>query len=409
MPERLGAAEASAERPQHRGRLESRGRAEVSTPGRPSYRTLQRITGFGVTSSPRTTPRRRRSHAKSRNQEGAGRGPSARWRRRVPRRHGPFVEVNGAAIPGTLLEAELFGFEKGAFTDATRAKAGLFQAAHHGTIFLDEVGLLPEALQSKLLKVIEERAVRRLGSTVSEPTDVQVISATNEDLATAVRGRHFREDLYHRLAVVTLSLPPLRHRGEGDILLLAEYFLSRWCADYDLPPKELSADAKSALLEYHWPGNVRELSNVMERVTLLAEASPITAAILGLSRIPPPAPKEPAAADETALFDDRLARIEREQLLEALRETDWNISQAARRLGITRGRLRYRITKQGLRPEGSVAGGPPSAERPAEPATVAPTPVAAETALGSGVRWERRYLAFLRAELQTRSSPESVL
>ena len=326
-----------------------------------------------------------------------------------PRRDGPFVEVNCAAIPGTLLEAELFGFEKGAFTDATRAKAGLFQAADGGTIFLDEVGLLPEALQSKLLKVIEERAVRRLGSTVSEPTDVQVISATNEDLATAVRGRHFREDLYHRLAVVTLSLPPLRHRGEGDILLLAEYFLSRWCADYDLPPKELSADAKSALLEYHWPGNVRELSNVMERVTLLAEASPITAAILGLSRIPPPAPKEPAAADETALFDDRLARIEREQLLEALRETDWNISQAARRLGITRGRLRYRITKQGLRPEGSVAGTPPSAERPAEPSIVAPTPGLAETALGSGVRWERRYLAFLRAELQTRSSPESVL
>ena len=263
---------------------------------------------------------------------GAGKGLIANLiHKGGPRRDGPFVEVNCAAIPGTLLEAELFGFEKGAFTDATRAKAGLFQTADGGTIFLDEVGLLPETLQSKLLKVIEERAVRRLGSTVSEPTDVQVISATNEDLATAVRGRRFREDLYHRLAVVTLSLPPLRDRGE-DIVLLAEHFLSRWCADYDLPPKELSADAKSALVEYRWPGNVRELSNVMERVTLLAEASPITAAILGLSRIPPPAPKEPAAADETALFDDRLARIEREQLLEALRETDWNISQAARRL-----------------------------------------------------------------------------
>ena len=325
-----------------------------------------------------------------------------------PRRAGPFVEVNCAAIPGTLLEAELFGFEKGAFTDATRAKAGLFQTADGGTIFLDEVGLLPETLQSKLLKVIEERAVRRLGSTLSEPTDVQVISATNEDLATAVRGRRFREDLYHRLAVVTLSLPPLRDRGE-DIVLLAEHFLSRWCADYDLPPKELSADARSALVEYRWPGNVRELGNVMERVTLLAEASPITASILGLSRIPPPARGESAAAEETALFDDRLARIEREQLLEALRETNWNITQAARRLGITRGRLRYRITKQGLRPEGSVAGTPPGAERPAEPPTVVSTPGAPETAPGSSVRWERRYLAFLRAELQTRSSPESLL
>ena len=340
---------------------------------------------------------------------GTGKGLVAKLiHRDGPRRDGPFVEVNCAAIPATLLEAELFGFEKGAFTDATRSKAGLFQAAHHGTIFLDEVGLLPEALQSKLLKVIEEQAVRRLGSTLSEPTDVQVISATNEDLATAIRDRHFREDLYHRLAVVTLSLPPLRDRRE-DIALLAEHFLSRWCADYDLPLKDLAADAQAALREYRWPGNVRELSNVIERVTLLAEAPLITAAILGLPKTRPAAPSEPTAAEEPGLFDDRLARVERQQLLEILRETDWNITQAARRLGISRGRLRYRIMKQSLRPGGSEADTRASTDRPTEPSAGIPTTVAVEAAPVPGVRWERRYIAFVRADLLTRSTPDSPL
>ena len=340
---------------------------------------------------------------------GTGKGLVAKLvHKEGPRRDGPFVEVNCAAIPATLLEAELFGFERGAFTDATRAKAGLFQAAHHGTILLDEVGLVPEALQSKLLKVIEEQAVRRLGSTLSEPIDVQVISATNEDLATAVRDRRFREDLYHRLAVVTLSLPPLRDRRE-DIALLAEHFLSRWCADYDLPLKDLAADAQAALREYRWPGNVRELSNVMERVTLLAAAPLITAAILGLPKIRPAAPREPIGAEEPGLFDDRLARVERQQLLEILRETDWNVTQAACRLGISRGRLRYRIMKQSLRPGGAEQGARPSAERPPEPSAAVPTAVGVEAAPVPGVRWERRYIAFLRADLLTRSSRESPL
>ena len=193
----------------------------------------------------------------------------------------PLVDVDCAAIPETLLESELFGFERGAFTDARHAKAGLFQTAHRGTVFLDEVGLLTRPLQAKLLKVVEERGVRRLGSTRSELVDVWIIAATNEDLAVATREGRFREDLYHRLAAVTLSLPPLRERGE-DIVLLAEHFLARACREYALPPRSLAPDAREALLGHGWPGNVRELANLMERVVLLSDGPAITADRLGL-------------------------------------------------------------------------------------------------------------------------------
>jgi two-component system, NtrC family, response regulator AtoC len=213
---------------------------------------------------------------------GTGKGLLARAIHQAgPRAGGPFVDVNCAAIPETLLEAELFGFERGAFTDARQAKPGLFQAAHRGTIFLDEIGLLPEALQAKLLKVLEDRAVRRLGSTRREAIDVWILTATNDDLEAAVLGRRFREELYHRLAVLTIRLPPLRERGR-DILLLAEHFLARACAEYGRPPRTLADDAREALLGYHWPGNVRELGNVMERVTLLSEAPVVSAASLRL-------------------------------------------------------------------------------------------------------------------------------
>ena len=175
----------------------------------------------------------------------------------------------------------MFGFERGAFTDARRSKPGLLQAAHRGTIFLDEVGLLPEALQAKLLKVLEDRMVRRLGATRDEPVDVWIVTATNEDLAAAVQQRRFREDLYHRLAVLTVALPPLRERA-GDVLQLAEHFLARTCTDYGVPRKTLSADARAALVAYRWPGNVRELSNVLERAVLMSAATEITAEGLGL-------------------------------------------------------------------------------------------------------------------------------
>ena len=222
---------------------------------------------------------------------GTGKGLVARLIHRLgPRAAGEFVDVNCAAIPETLLESELFGFERGAFTDARKAKAGLFQTAHQGTIFLDEIGSLPEALQAKLLTVSEERVVRRLGGTRPEPADAWIISATNTDLHASVRERRFREDLYHRLAVLTLRLPPLRERGQ-DVLLLAERFLARVCADYGLPVKTLAADARGRLMAYPWPGNVRELSNVIERVALLTEEHVITSEHLDLGDAsPPPGP-----------------------------------------------------------------------------------------------------------------------
>src|SRR5947207_7240415 len=183
---------------------------------------------------------------------GTGKGLLARIIHRAgPRPDGPFVDVNCPAIPETLLEAEMFGFERGAFTDARRSKPGLFQTAHRGTIFLDEVGLLPEAMQAKLLKVLEERVVRRLGATRDEPIDVWIVTATNEDLRAAIAARRFREDLYHRLAVLTLALPPLRER-EGDIVRLATHFLTRACEDYGVAAKRLNEAACGTLTAYHW-------------------------------------------------------------------------------------------------------------------------------------------------------------
>ncbi|MGH7334495.1 MAG: sigma 54-interacting transcriptional regulator, partial [Candidatus Rokuibacteriota bacterium] len=211
---------------------------------------------------------------------GTGKGLLARIVHQASSRSGgQFVELNGAAIPEHLLESELFGYERGAFTDARQAKPGLVQIAHHGTLFLDEVGLLPLPLQAKLLKVLEEGSVRRLGSTRSEVVDAWIISATNEDLQASVRGKHFREDLYHRLAVITLALPPLREL-EDDINLLAEHALARACEKYSVPLKTLSPEAQAALGSYRWPGNVRELNSLLERAVLLCPAPTIPVAIL---------------------------------------------------------------------------------------------------------------------------------
>src|SRR5439155_1140012 len=276
---------------------------------------------------------------------GTGKGLLARILYRTgPRPDGPFVDVNCAAIPETLLEAEMFGFERGAFTDARRAKPGLFQAAHRGTIFLDEVGLLPEALQAKLLKVLEEHAVRRLGSTRDDPVDVWIVTATNEDLLTAVRERRFREDLYHRLAVLTLTLPPLRERG-ADILALADHFLQGACADYGVPPKTLTSTAQAALLAYPWPGNVRELGNLMERVTLLSPEPEVTAEMLGLSRPARGEEREAKRVEPAGSLEDAV----RARVAEVLSQTHWNISRSAALLGISRNTLRARIEKYGLK------------------------------------------------------------
>jgi DNA-binding NtrC family response regulator/tetratricopeptide (TPR) repeat protein len=347
---------------------------------------------------------------------GVGKGLLARALHRAgPRSSGQFVDVNCAAIPETLLEAELFGYERGAFTDARHAKAGLFQTANHGTIFLDEVGLLPEALQAKLLKALEDRAVRRLGSTRSEPVDVWIVTASNEDLASAAQTRRFREDLYHRLAVVTLTLPPLRDRGE-DVFLLAERFLGRACAEYRLPPRSLTPDARAALLAYPWPGNVRELANVMERVVLLSEAPVVTAELLGL----PALPAAPAVANaesgtppESPALAAALGSVERVHLVEALRQTGGNVTRAAARLGISRDTLRYRMVKHGLareeparparsrtiRPDQPAPPDDPLPLEAAAPRASGPTAATVETVAPLAVRWEGRRLAFLRSAL----------
>src|SRR5215472_7849347 len=323
---------------------------------------------------------------------GTGKGLVARLIHRVgPRAGGQFVDVNCAAIPEPLLEAELFGFERGAFTDARRAKPGLFQTAHRGTIFLDEVGLLPEPLQAKLLKVIEEQVLRRLGGTTAEPVDAWVISATNADLQSAIRERRFREDLFHRLAVLTLRLPPLRERGR-DIVVLAQRFLARACSEYGLEEKTFTAEAHARLLAYSWPGNIRELFNVVERVALLGEGSLVTAAMLAL---PEPAVAETAPAPPATVS---LQEAMREHLLATLERTQWNISQAAALLGITRNTLRARIKRLKLSPDPRrAAPRAPAAPRSAPASRPAAPPPS--TAPASAIRWENRRVALVRAAL----------
>jgi transcriptional regulator with AAA-type ATPase domain/tetratricopeptide (TPR) repeat protein len=298
-----------------------------------------------------------------------------------PRADAPLVDVNCAAIPETLLEAELFGFERGAFTDAKQAKAGLLQLAHRGTIFLDEIGLLQEPLQVKLLKALEDRTVRRLGGTRAEAADAWVIAATSEDLTAAIRSRRFREDLFHRLAVVTLQLPPLRERGT-DVLLLARHYLGRVCDDYGLAQKHLTSDAEAALLAYPWPGNVRELANLMERVALLSDGQQIGAAALRLPR----EPRIAASSNRTGeTVNDQMDALERARIEEALRADGWNISRAAARLGLPRNTLRYRMERHGL------ANGETASRRPRS------KPV--QTDASHPVRWQRARITLLHARM----------
>jgi DNA-binding NtrC family response regulator/tetratricopeptide (TPR) repeat protein len=328
---------------------------------------------------------------------GTGKGLLARSIHQAgPRRDGPFVGVNCAAIPETLLEAELFGYERGAFTDARQAKPGLFQTAHGGTLFLDEIGLLPAALQGKLLTVLEDRAVRRLGSTRPQAVDVALVAATSVDLKRAIGEGRFREDLYHRLAVISLELPPLRSRG-SDIGSLADFFLASACADYGLAPRTLAADARDLLSAYRWPGNVRELANAIERVVLLSDADEITAEMLDFltedthtgESVHPAEARDAASAGS---LDDALrARIET-----ALRHSGGNIRRTASALGISRNTLRARMGRYGLRHHDA---SPVSPER--HPAESLSKPRAA-----ASVQWERRHLAFLRARLLSSSSVE---
>ncbi|MBT9487616.1 MAG: sigma-54-dependent Fis family transcriptional regulator [Rubrivivax sp.] len=257
-----------------------------------------------------------------------------------PRRNKPFVELNCAALPAQLLESELFGHERGAFTDARERKLGLVETAEGGTLFLDEIGDMEPALQAKLLKLLEERSVRRLGSLREQKVDVRIVAATHRPLDQLVREGRFRADLYFRLRVVQLDLPPLRERGD-DILLLARSFLAHHASRYGRPAPQLTPAAEAALCRHRWPGNVRELRNGLEQAVLLGSGPRLDVADLALWA--DPAVDEPAPAG-----DSTLPALERQALVRALSRTSGNVSQAARELGISRDTLRYRIDKHGL-------------------------------------------------------------
>ncbi len=250
-----------------------------------------------------------------------------------PRRRAPFVAVNCSALPTHLIESELFGHERGAFTDAHAAKPGLFEVADGGTLFLDEIGTLPVELQAKLLRVLEDKHVRRVGGTKSRGLNVRIIAATNDKLEDAVQEGRFRQDLFFRLSVITLALPPLRDRAE-DVLIIAEVLLVRMAKEHDLPLPGLGADGRAALLGYHWPGNVRELKNAVERALLLSPPGE-----LSLPELVPVSTAEHAVAGPLP-FPARLDDITAAAAHATLELCGGNRSEAARRLGISRRRLR---------------------------------------------------------------------
>jgi two-component system, NtrC family, response regulator AtoC len=284
---------------------------------------------------------------------GTGKGLVARViHARSPRAAGPFVEINCAAIPPALLEAELFGYERGAYTDARSAKPGLFEAAEGGTLFLDEIGHMDPGLQVKLLKAIEDKSVRRLGGLRPKSVNVRILAATNRELESAIAEGAFRQDLYFRIKVLTIDIPPLRVRGD-DILVLAQHFLEQFGRQYGRPPKRLTADAEALLLSYPWPGNVRELAHVMERAVVISPRQTVSAEELGLSTPKTEAAPIAVAADGGVRVDFSsggivLDEVERQLIVEALRTAGWNRAQAAQLLGISKDTLRYRMEKYQL-------------------------------------------------------------
>jgi len=264
------------------------------------------------------------------------------------RASGPFLKINSTAIPENLLESELFGYEKGAFTGAAASKPGKFELADKGTLFLDEIGDVPPATQVKLLRVLQEREFERLGGTRTIKVDVRLIAATNRDLRAALEEGTFREDLYYRLNVVPIDIAPLRERRE-DIPELVNLFVSRFSEDSRKPIEGITNQAMQILVNYHWPGNVRELQNVIERGCALAKGSVLDAGDIHLDLRPA------KAASETAGFLPEgmtLEQWEDEMVQEALRRANGNKSQAARLLGLSRNALRYRLSKIGIADEG---------------------------------------------------------
>jgi DNA-binding NtrC family response regulator len=264
------------------------------------------------------------------------------------RASGPFIKINSTAIPENLLESELFGYEKGAFTGANTSKPGKFELADKGTLFLDEIGDVPPAIQVKLLRVLQEREFERLGGTRTVKVDVRLIAATNRDLREALEQGTFREDLYYRLNVVPIDIAPLRQRKE-DIPDLVNLFISRFAGDSGKAVKSITPEAMQILVNYHWPGNVRELQNIIERACALAKGTVLETVDIHLDVRP-----AKAANGGSAFLPEgmTLEHWEDEMIREALRRANGNKSQAARLLGLSRNALRYRLSKIGIADEG---------------------------------------------------------
>ncbi len=291
-------------------------------------------------------------------ESGSGKEVAARLMHELgARSSGPFVPVNCGAIPGELMESEFFGHVKGAFTGAHMDKPGLFEVASGGTLFLDEVADLPLSMQVKLLRAIQEKSIRRVGSTQESPIDIRVLSATHRDLATEVLEGNFRQDLYYRLNVIELHMPALRDRAE-DIPEFCAFILNKLAHEYGHQAPEVSGQALDALLSYDYPGNVRELENILERAFTLAEGTRIEPSDLGLpveihrntDEVGGPGPVTPARSIDMSLpegesLEGYLERIERKLLTEALEATRWNKTAAAKQLGLSFRALRYRLAK----------------------------------------------------------------
>ncbi len=261
-----------------------------------------------------------------------------------PRRDRPFIKINCTALPENLMESELFGYEKGAFTGANVSKAGKFEAADTGTVFLDEIGDVPPGIQVKLLRVLQDREFERLGSNKVMHSDVRVVAATNVDLRAALENGTFREDLYYRLNVVPLDIPPLRDRKE-DIPYLVEHFAKKFNGD-------ISEGAMERLISYHWPGNVRELENVIERSVLLAKGPRVEADDIRIDTTGARVRHNATTTDQFLPEGMTLDSYEQSLIREALKRADGNKSQAARLLGLTRNALRYRLAQMGMEESG---------------------------------------------------------
>jgi two-component system, NtrC family, response regulator AtoC len=282
-------------------------------------------------------------------ESGTGKELVAKWiHYESARAEKPFVAINCAAVPATLLESELFGHEKGAFTDAKASKKGLFELADGGTVFLDEIGDMEIGMQAKLLRFLEDRTFRRIGGTKSIPVDVRIISATNKDLIKAIEDKSFRNDLYYRLQVIPIFLPALRERKD-DILVLVNHFMETFSREFAKPMKGISSMAEKLLVEYNWPGNIRELKNVIERAIILGTDENLLLENLPLEIVAKASQMSvPMTTFKLPPEGIDIEEVERELIKQSLEITDWNQSKAAKKLNLGIDAFRYRMKKFGF-------------------------------------------------------------